>query len=513
MQIKTAATVAILLLSFLNPYPSWAAPPTGTTFEIEPPYRYAINLESALEPIDLSSLPRNDALIHYRLYTTRTVKNGKVWYRARLGFFPTKQAAEEVLESLGSSFPQAWVTSVDEIASERIMESGTGVPTWTPPVAKAKVKTAPVQEPEASPAEAAAETIVEVSPLAAPVEPVLDSPEPPSVEPVPTPAASPEPSDLPAAEVPATTAQAKQDFAETSYDERQKSSPTAKRTLKPYSRMGFGGGGAHLPGGDSIGLGFLNLTGFLPVTKKVEFFGGGLFRQIEDGSQYGGKLGVRFRLPALRQIHSLGATLLRSEEHENFVILNLKSKKNFGGKALVRFRYDQPLTDRKLIERTIIGDSIFPVYQRVGNFLGLDVVLFPGTKHALRAGISVTDLFGPDSDADEGSTFAGSAGYDIKLGANTVWNVLGATVDENGDWAAGTGITMTPGNPSDTMSDHTFDDPGGVGEIGGSEDPPTTSAVPPPSVPKEEKGVEILSVGDLFCVTSQATGQVVCVPR
>ena len=86
-------------------------------------YYYAINLISSLEPIDPLTLDKSGIPVNYRLYTSRFDKQGKTWHRLRLGFFPSQQAAEQVMDSLKPRFPDAWVTRVDGTSARRILPS------------------------------------------------------------------------------------------------------------------------------------------------------------------------------------------------------------------------------------------------------------------------------------------------------------------------------------------------------------------------------------------------------
>jgi general secretion pathway protein D len=77
---------------------------------------YVINLISQLQPYDVDNLPRHDAFLSHSTYVVPYEKDGKTWYRLRLGFFKTRAAASAVLEELEVYFPGAWVTeaSFDE---------------------------------------------------------------------------------------------------------------------------------------------------------------------------------------------------------------------------------------------------------------------------------------------------------------------------------------------------------------------------------------------------------------
>jgi general secretion pathway protein D len=75
-------------------------------------YLYVINLVSLLEPYPVADLPRHDAFLSYRAYIAPYRKNGTIWYRLRLGFFRTREAAAAVQLELQDHFPGSWVTKV-----------------------------------------------------------------------------------------------------------------------------------------------------------------------------------------------------------------------------------------------------------------------------------------------------------------------------------------------------------------------------------------------------------------
>jgi len=80
----------------------------GPAVDITHPY--VVNLHSSPEPIDPASLPQIPGLDVHRVYTTQFVKDGKVWHRLRLGFFPTRAAAQDYIEtSLKQPYSDAWV--------------------------------------------------------------------------------------------------------------------------------------------------------------------------------------------------------------------------------------------------------------------------------------------------------------------------------------------------------------------------------------------------------------------
>lgn len=100
---------------------------------------YAINLESALRPYSKRGLPDAAALRRYRLYTTQIESKGRLWYRLRLGFFPTRKAAGKVREALLKYYPRSWITKVSPAERDRSAKTALlgGSVTPVPPPPKA----------------------------------------------------------------------------------------------------------------------------------------------------------------------------------------------------------------------------------------------------------------------------------------------------------------------------------------------------------------------------------------
>ncbi|MFQ5353532.1 MAG: SPOR domain-containing protein, partial [Thermodesulfobacteriota bacterium] len=57
--------------------------------------RYVVSLISNTRPINTGALQSHEAFKGHTLYTTKARINGVLWHRLRLGFFPTKKAAEK----------------------------------------------------------------------------------------------------------------------------------------------------------------------------------------------------------------------------------------------------------------------------------------------------------------------------------------------------------------------------------------------------------------------------------
>lgn len=81
-------------------------------------FPYVINLASSTTPFEVYDLPDPEVFMGlpeigelqtYRVYTTTFVKDGKTWYRLRLGFFRKVRDADIVREELREYYPQSWV--------------------------------------------------------------------------------------------------------------------------------------------------------------------------------------------------------------------------------------------------------------------------------------------------------------------------------------------------------------------------------------------------------------------
>ncbi len=73
---------------------------------------YALNLESRSIPYDIDGIAPPKTSGNYRLFTTTTQKDGKTWYRLRLGLFTNYAEAKRITAELAGRFPQAWIAKV-----------------------------------------------------------------------------------------------------------------------------------------------------------------------------------------------------------------------------------------------------------------------------------------------------------------------------------------------------------------------------------------------------------------
>ena len=116
---------------------------------------FVLNLESSIEPLPILTLSELEKPGLYIPYTTRFEIEGAVWYRLRLGFFPTRKEAMEALQQIKTRFPRAWVTfaTTQEIATA-LNERGETIKaqkaqrTPNPKAAETPAASMPAREPE-----------------------------------------------------------------------------------------------------------------------------------------------------------------------------------------------------------------------------------------------------------------------------------------------------------------------------------------------------------------------------
>ena len=85
----------------------------------EDPARYVVTLYSASEPLDVLDLALEKG--SYVTYITKYKKRGEVAYRTRLGFFASREEAEEMLQRLKSHYPSAWTTRVTKREKRKVL--------------------------------------------------------------------------------------------------------------------------------------------------------------------------------------------------------------------------------------------------------------------------------------------------------------------------------------------------------------------------------------------------------
>jgi tetratricopeptide (TPR) repeat protein len=99
-----------------------AAPPTpsterraGVRVPQQPVPRpvYAINLSSSQRPHAASEMPDADRFPGLTVFETPVQLSSGAWYRLRLGYFDSLEAAEDVLPAIRERYPSAWIGAAD----------------------------------------------------------------------------------------------------------------------------------------------------------------------------------------------------------------------------------------------------------------------------------------------------------------------------------------------------------------------------------------------------------------
>jgi len=73
------------------------------------PVRYVINLESSLRYPATADIPVLALAANQKLFVTEANIDGKTWYRTRVGYFDSADAASRVLRNIRKQYPSAWV--------------------------------------------------------------------------------------------------------------------------------------------------------------------------------------------------------------------------------------------------------------------------------------------------------------------------------------------------------------------------------------------------------------------
>jgi hypothetical protein len=78
------------------------------------PVSFAVQLQWAVQPIDLTSVPSLSIFRAYTLYATEGHREGRTWYSLRLGFFSDAISAKQVASYVRSSFESVAVVPIGE---------------------------------------------------------------------------------------------------------------------------------------------------------------------------------------------------------------------------------------------------------------------------------------------------------------------------------------------------------------------------------------------------------------
>jgi tetratricopeptide (TPR) repeat protein len=118
-----ARLLGVLLLGVAALEEPTRAAAAGSQVDVTLPY--ALQLSLSTRPPDPSAFPDLAVLRSHRLYTTSYTRDGRMWYRLRLGFFATANEAARHQAELEPFFPGNWVTRVPW--SERSASADTAV--------------------------------------------------------------------------------------------------------------------------------------------------------------------------------------------------------------------------------------------------------------------------------------------------------------------------------------------------------------------------------------------------
>lgn len=124
--VRAGANGNTLLVRVFTQAASQAQAPavTGTVARqvqrVEPPVpKYVINLESTQRPPATADMPEIAVSDGTRLFVTEADIGGRAWYRIRVGYFASAEAASRELQRFREQFPGAWIDradAVDEVA-------------------------------------------------------------------------------------------------------------------------------------------------------------------------------------------------------------------------------------------------------------------------------------------------------------------------------------------------------------------------------------------------------------
>lgn len=157
--VKYTATPVFILFALLSVPLTVEAAGEQSPVAFDSQSRFVINLESSTSAPKLTTWPSELAKYQsYRLYVTSRGKDGKTWYRLRMGFFSDYKDANQALTALKKHFPSAWLgranqKEIDSSAASTIAPTlrSAGSSKATPlPTTVRKSRAAVADDPEAS---------------------------------------------------------------------------------------------------------------------------------------------------------------------------------------------------------------------------------------------------------------------------------------------------------------------------------------------------------------------------
>src|SRR5258708_20065344 len=94
---------------------------------------YVINLCASTTPVGLEQ-PNDPALKQFRFFVSRRREEGRERFRLHMGYFPTQEAAEQMLAAVRDVYPAAWAGAAPgQKLRARAAAEATGTHTMIPP--------------------------------------------------------------------------------------------------------------------------------------------------------------------------------------------------------------------------------------------------------------------------------------------------------------------------------------------------------------------------------------------
>ena len=88
------------------------------------PVFFAVQLQWSVQPIDVSSVPKDPIFQAYSLYAAKGRRTGRTWFFLRVGFFQDALSAKQVAQYLRRNFASAAVVPVGPREREEVLNRG-----------------------------------------------------------------------------------------------------------------------------------------------------------------------------------------------------------------------------------------------------------------------------------------------------------------------------------------------------------------------------------------------------
>jgi hypothetical protein len=88
------------------------------------PVYFAVQLQWSVQPIDVSSVPKDPIFQAYSLYAAEGRRTGRTWFFVRVGFFQDAVSAKQVAQYLRRNFASAAVVPVGPRERQEVLNRG-----------------------------------------------------------------------------------------------------------------------------------------------------------------------------------------------------------------------------------------------------------------------------------------------------------------------------------------------------------------------------------------------------